>query len=197
MLNRAPKKFFFDTEFHEHNVKTADGRTVRMVELISIGVVDDQGRTFHMVNSEFDREAAEKNHFLKTNVLDKLPPESEWKPMDEISNALLRFVGSSDAEFHYWEAPHDPFLLYQLLAPKMYRDSRPAMLNMRENIKGAFNLRQTFNDLGQPKGIMPPKPANQHNPLDDAQWDKAAWQAMDDYKSKLLAATKPRGFEVG
>jgi hypothetical protein len=62
---------------------------------------------------------------------------------------------------------------------------------MRENIKGAFNMRQTFNDLGKPKGILPQAPANRHDPLDDAQWDKDAYYALVDYKAKLEAARRP------
>ncbi len=90
MPHRAPNKFFFDTwKFHEHDVKTAGGRTVRVVELISVGVIDEKGRTFYAVNADFDRDAARKNYFLNTQVLDKLPPESEWKPMAEIQKELF------------------------------------------------------------------------------------------------------------
>jgi hypothetical protein len=197
MLNRAPKKFFFDTEFHEHNVETANGRTVRVVELISIGVVDENGRTFYAVNSEFDRDAAEKNHFLKTQILDKLPPEAEWKTMREIQNELFRFIGSPEADFYHWQAPHDPLLLYELLSPVMYRDSRPYMMTVRENVHMVSNLGQMFNDLGRPRNVLPPKKSaadgqdGQHNALTDAQWDRDAYYALVDYERQLAAKNAP------
>ena len=197
MLNRAPKKFFFDTEFHEHDVKTADGRTVRVVELISIGVVDENGKTYYAVNSEFDREAARNNYFLNTHVLDKLPPESEWKPMAEIQKELFRFIGSQESDFYYWQAPHDPLLLYELLSPVMYRDSRPRMMTQRDNVNMVINIGQIFNELGRPRDVLPKKAAaseiqkGQHNALTDAQWDKDAYYALVDYKAKLEAARRP------
>src|ERR1035437_3675672 len=147
-MNKTPRKFFFDTEFHEYNARMEDGRTIRVVELISIGVIDETGRKFYAVNSEFNREAAEKNSWLKRNVLDKLPQESEWKSMAQIQGDLLSYVGGQDAEFYYWQAPHDALLLYDLLSPLRLRDNRPNFFNMRENIKGAFNIGQTFNELG-------------------------------------------------
>ena len=55
-------RFFYDCEFIE------DGRTI---ELVSIGVVDESGREFYAVSTEFDPSRA--IDWVRRNVLDKLP----------------------------------------------------------------------------------------------------------------------------
>ena len=56
-------RFFYDCEFIE------DGRTI---DLVSIGVVDEEGREFYAVSTEFDPERA--GQWVRQNVLPKLPP---------------------------------------------------------------------------------------------------------------------------
>lgn len=55
-------RFFYDTEFIE------DGVTI---ELVSIGVVDETGREFYAVSTEFD--PAKAGPWVRENVLAKLP----------------------------------------------------------------------------------------------------------------------------
>src|ERR1700761_9600825 len=57
-----PYRYFYDCEFIE------DGRTV---DLVSIGVVDEFGRDFYAVSTEFDDSRAVP--WVRRNVLDKLP----------------------------------------------------------------------------------------------------------------------------
>ena len=56
-------RYFYDTEFIE------DGRTI---ELISIGVVAEDGREYYAVSTEFDPERA--GSWVRAHVLPKLPP---------------------------------------------------------------------------------------------------------------------------
>lgn len=190
-MNKAPRKFYFDVECHEHDVETVGGRKMRVVELISIGMIDDRGRKFYAVNSDFDLEAAEKNFFLKTKVLDKLPPKSEWKPFEQIQSELLRFIGEQEADFYHWQLPHDQLLLYELLSPLRLRDGRPCMMNLRDNIHMVINVGQKFNDIGRPSGVRPPRPETHHS-LDDADWVMRADKAIDDYKMRMTAAIQPK-----
>ena len=55
-------RFFYDSEFIE------DGTTI---ELISIGVVAEDGREFYAVSTEFD--PARAGDWVRANVLPKLP----------------------------------------------------------------------------------------------------------------------------
>ena len=57
----TPRRFFYDTEFIE------DGTTI---DLVSIGVVDETGREFYAVSTEFDPSKA--INWVRRNVLDKL-----------------------------------------------------------------------------------------------------------------------------
>ena len=64
------RRFFYDTEFIE------DGTTI---ELVSIGVVDEEGREFYAVSTEFD--AGKAIPWVRRNVLDKLPSPGDpaWR----------------------------------------------------------------------------------------------------------------------
>ena len=55
-------RYFYDTEFIE------DGRTI---ELVSIGIVAEDGREYYAVSTAFDPSKA--NAWVRENVLDKLP----------------------------------------------------------------------------------------------------------------------------
>ncbi len=57
------RRFFYDTEFIE------DGTTI---DLVSIGVVDETGREFYAVSTQFDPGKAIP--WVRRNVLDQLPP---------------------------------------------------------------------------------------------------------------------------
>src|SRR2546423_15601829 len=76
-------RFFYDCEFIE------DGRTI---ELVSIGVVDESGREFYAVSTEFDPSRA--IDWVRRHGLDKLPPPADaaWRPLAPIRSDLLAFL---------------------------------------------------------------------------------------------------------
>ena len=55
-------RYFYDTEFIDNG---------RIIDLISIGVVADDGREFYAISTEFDPESA--GRWVRTHVLPKLP----------------------------------------------------------------------------------------------------------------------------
>src|ERR1700722_11386002 len=63
-------RYFYDTEFID------DGHTI---ELISIGVVAEDGREYYAVSTEFNPERA--GGWVRANVLPKLPPPASqvWR----------------------------------------------------------------------------------------------------------------------
>ena len=89
-------RFFYDTEFIE------DGETI---ELISIGIVGDDGREYYAVSTDFD--PARAGEWVRNNVLNQLPNpnSSEWKSLDTIRTDLEKFLHvPGGAELWAWAA---------------------------------------------------------------------------------------------
>lgn len=106
-------RYFYDTEFIE------DGRTI---ELISIGVVAEDGREYYAVSTEFDPERA--GPWVRANVLPKLPPPASqlWRSRRQIRDDLEEFFGvraaqSEPIELWAWVAAYDHVALCQLWGP--------------------------------------------------------------------------------
>ena len=76
-------RYFYDCEFIE------DGTTV---DLVSIGVVDEYGREFYAVSTEFDDSRAVP--WVRRNVLDKLPSPADraWRSRERIRDDLYDFL---------------------------------------------------------------------------------------------------------
>lgn len=79
-------KYFLDTEFHEFKKKTFFGKAIDTIELISIGVVAEDGRTYYAISKDFDVKAAWNNEWLRDNVLLTI-----WK---EHVHGDMRYVSS-------------------------------------------------------------------------------------------------------
>ena len=77
-------RYFYDTEFIDNG---------RIIDLISIGVVSEDGREFYAVSTEFDPESA--GRWVRTHVLPKLPPPASrlWRSRREIREGLEDFLG--------------------------------------------------------------------------------------------------------
>ena len=75
-------RYFYDTEFID------DGYTI---ELISIGVVAEDGREYYAVSTEFNPDRA--GSWVRANVLPKLPPPASqlWRSRAQIRDDLETF----------------------------------------------------------------------------------------------------------
>lgn len=75
-------KYFFDTEFHEYNITDLNHQRRPTIDLISIGVIAEDGREFYRVSDGFDINAACGNDWLRENVVKPLcmeiDPATEW-----------------------------------------------------------------------------------------------------------------------
>ncbi|HEX2299954.1 MAG TPA: polyadenylate-specific 3'-exoribonuclease AS, partial [Pseudonocardiaceae bacterium] len=134
-------RFFYDCEFIE------DGDTI---ELISIGVVDEQGREYYAVSTEFDPERA--GEWVRSHVLPKLPPPADpaWRSRAAIRDSLLEFLTGpgESVELWAWFAAYDHVVLCQLWGPMTALP--PAIPRFTRE------LRQFWEDRGSPR--MPPRP---------------------------------------
>jgi hypothetical protein len=173
-------RYFYDCEFIE------DGR---LIDLVSIGVVDEHGREFYAVSTEFD--AARALPWVRRNVLDKLPSPADpaWRSRERIRDELFEFLaapvrghrqtlaGSHSDKLHgtgeqielwAWYAAYDHVALAQLWG------NMPAL--PRELPRFTKDLRQLWDDKGRPP--LPNALADRHDALVDARHNLARWHAM-------------------
>lgn len=159
----APVRYFYDCEFIE------DGNTI---ELISIGVVAEDGREYYAVSSEFNPDRA--GRWVRRNVLPKLPPPASplWRTRDKIRADLMEFFVPRPGivpELWAWVAAYDHVVLCQLWGP-MTELPRVMPRFTRE-------LRQHWEDHGSPP--IPPAPDDAHDALADARHNFAKFEAIE------------------
>lgn len=132
------RSIYLDTEFSEGFFKPISylpswipGNKPRWsIELISIGLVDDEGKEYYAINRNFKESRC--NDWVKENVLTKLPArlicdETSWwaryhgmdceecglvpnplyKSVDEIRNDIINFVAPASAVYAHCESSSD------------------------------------------------------------------------------------------
>lgn len=153
-------RFFYDTEFIE------DGVTI---DLVSIGVVAEDGREFYAVSTEFDPDRA--GDWVRANVLPKLPSPSSsaWRSRRRIREDLTEFLAGDDIELWAWVGAYDHVVLCQLWGP-MTALPRQIPRFTRE-------LRQEWESAGRPP--LPSAPSDAHDALSDARHNLRRWQAIE------------------
>jgi hypothetical protein len=160
-------RYFYDCEFIE------DGR---IIDLVSIGVVDESGREFYAVSTEFDDRAAVP--WVRRNVLDRLPSPGDpaWRSRPRIREDLYDFLvqplrerPDEHIELWAWYASYDHVALAQLWG------RMPAL--PREIPRFTKDLRQLWDERGRPR--LPPAQARRHNALVDARHNLARWRALN------------------
>ncbi|WP_216897246.1 polyadenylate-specific 3'-exoribonuclease AS [Nocardia alni] len=158
-----PLRYFYDSEFIE------DGVTI---DLISIGVVCEDGREYYAVSSEFDPDRA--GPWVRRNVLPKLPPPSSalWRTRRQIRDELYRFViprPGVEPELWAWVGAYDHVALCQLWG---------SMVDLPTNMPRYTNeLRQHWEMAGRP--ALPPIPPDAHDALADARHNLAKFEAIE------------------
>ncbi|MEP9391285.1 MULTISPECIES: polyadenylate-specific 3'-exoribonuclease AS [Gordonia] len=161
-------RFFYDSEFIE------DGTTI---ELISMGVVAEDGREFYAVSTEFD--PARAGGWVRANVLPKLPSPSAsvWRSRRQIRDELFAFLTETgdDIELWAWVGAYDHVALCQLWGP-MTALPRQIPRYTRE-------LRQHWDAAGRP--ALPSAPADAHDALADARHNFRKWQAIERSRTSM------------
>ena len=152
-------KIFFDTEFIE------DGKTI---DLISIGMVKENGESLYMVSSDCDYSKA--SDWVKENVLPHVEGE-RWKyTREEIANNVIEFCGESP-EFWAYYADYDWVVFCQLFGTMM---DLPKGFPMY-----CRDLKQLCDSKGNPK--LPEQVSCEHNALDDAKWNMECYNFLKKY----------------
>ena len=147
-------RFWFDTEFYE------DGR---IIDLISIGIVAEDGRTYY-AETKFAR-AKCRSDWLKQNVLPHLGGP-EW-PRVKIARDLIEFMDEKPEIWAYY-ADYDWVILCQLFGRMI---DMPAGWPMF-----CRDVKQLADSKGNPE--LPEQKSTEHHALADALWCKEAWEFL-------------------
>ena len=173
-------KYFFDTEFIEKPQK---------IDLISIGIVAEDGRELYLINR--DCRTYEADDWVKENVLSKMP---EYKSdinlgfyrdasielipnhvltKEQIKNKILEFIGAdNNPEFWAYYADCDWVVICWLFGrmidlPKHFPYYCKDL--QQEIDEGEINKDELLEDVPQ---------NNIHNALDDARWVRNAYEYL-------------------
>ncbi|HEU5267098.1 MAG TPA: polyadenylate-specific 3'-exoribonuclease AS [Jatrophihabitans sp.] len=171
-------RFFYDCEFIE------DGTTI---DFVSIGMVDETGREFYAVSTEFDPSRAIE--WVRRHVLDKLPSPSDpaWRSLADIRTDLLDYLTAAGEKIELWAwmSAYDHVALCQL-----WGDMRALP---RAIPRFTHELRQRWEDAGEPP--LPPPPADKHDALADARHNLARWQVLEgDRRAKVPSNSDTQGW---
>lgn len=147
-------RIWFDTEFIE------DGKTI---DLISIGMVREDGATLYMENAECDLSRA--TVWVRDNVFPSLNGPSFSHR--QIAVEVLKFAGM-EPEFWAYYADYDWVALCQLYGTMMdLPDGWPMFCR---------DVQQLREMRGGPD--LPNQESAEHNALNDALWTRDAWQSL-------------------
>lgn len=147
-------RIWFDTEFIE------DGRTI---DLISIGMVREDGAELYLENGECDLGRA--SPWVKEHVLPALTGVLHSRA--EIANEVELFAGESP-EFWAYYADYDWVVLCQLFGTMMALPKGWP--------KYCRDIKQLCDSVGNPK--LPEQPWGEHHALGDARWNKRAYDFL-------------------
>lgn len=174
-------KFWYDTEFLDN------GRTI---DLISIGIVAEDGREYYAVNRDAPWRKVRKHPWLMANVVPHLPkPSGDWnlhmptswlfnyrdhrvKGASAIGTEVRAFLLSTKDPVELWGyySAYDHVVLAQLWGPMSVL---PKGIPMWTN-----DIQQVAHELGL-DACLPAQTGNAHNALDDARWVRDAWVYLD------------------
>jgi hypothetical protein len=176
-------RFFYDSEFLE------DGKTI---ELISIGIVCEDGRTYYAVNRDSPWKRIAKHQWLVENVVRYLPrihgdrrlqvrrsnplaldfEHPAMKSSIQIASDVVEFIAPQPgANIELWAdyCAYDHVALCQLFGTMMdLPDGMPMWTH---------DLEQLWVSSGRPK--KPDQGEGMHNALEDARWNQRLFNACD------------------
>ena len=150
-------KFFIDTEFIESGPN-------RPIELLSIGIVAEDGRTFYAVDE--GAVLANANAWVQEKVLPHLG--GPRLPRDEIRLAIKQFIGDCKPEFWGYYADYDWVVFCQIFG---------AMIDLPKGWPMyCRDIKQLCDSCGNPK--LPEQTSKEHNALNDARWNLEAYKFL-------------------
>lgn len=197
-------KYFLDTEFIEGFHNPLFGKRRHFIDLISIGVVAEDGRSYYAISTGFNARLADK--WVKENVIAKLPPRFPtppdsggsprmweesfaWKSQTRIVTELCEFFGvmnegygaytnDRQIEIYAYYADYDWVLFCSLFG---------RMIDLPEGFPMyCRDLKQMFDEYCVPSDKTAedyPTQEKEHNALDDARWNYRLYQFIQNLKN--------------
>jgi hypothetical protein len=161
-------KIWFDTEFIE------DGRTI---DLLSIGMVREDGKTLYLENLSAD--VSKASQWVEENVICHLDYVKHGVAREEIGPKVRAFAGEKP-EFWAYYADYDWVALCQLYGTMMDLPKGWPMY--------CRDVKQLCDEVGNPK--LPEQSSTEHHALADAEWTRQAWDFLmrHDIANKLKAS---------
>jgi hypothetical protein len=173
-------RVFYDTEFLERGPE-------HPIELISIGMVAEDGRELYAVNADLPEERVRTHDWLSEHVWPHLPlAESDGaardgsasrldlghpdvRPRARIARLVAEFLGRTpEPELWAWYGAYDHVVLTQLWR---------TMVEMPDHVpKWTNDLRQEARRLGDP--VLPRQPGGEHHALADARHNVTRARAL-------------------
>ena len=143
-------KIWFDTEFVE------DGKTI---DLISIGMVREDGKTLYLESADCNRSLA--SDWVKENVFPHL--SGPLVSREHIASEVVKFAGTGP-EFWAYYCSYDWVVLCQLFGTMMdLPDGWPMFCRDLQQVRSEAEI-----------DVLPEMTGAAHNALADAVWTKAA-----------------------
>lgn len=184
-------KTFYDTEFLE----TGPEEPTRF---ISLGAVREDGEELYLItNNLYVLNRANENEWMRENVIRHLPVKQmasgglAWDtqhpdyhrvlPNEAIAGLWRDFVLDYERRFEFdkpelwaYYGAYDHYVVSQLFGC------------MRDLPKGmpmyTMDIKQRWHNEGQPG--LPEQEVNAHKALDDARWNKVAYEYLDEYANR-------------
>ena len=150
-------KYWFDTEFIE------DGKSI---DLISIGIVAEDGREYYAENYDCRYDLA--CEWVRANVLAHLKRGETVKPYLKIRGEVQDFIGKDSPEIWAYYADYDWVALCQLFGTMMDLPKEWPMY--------CRDVKQLADFVGNPN--LPEQTSVTHNALEDALWVRSAYEFL-------------------
>lgn len=165
-------KYFIDTEFQESG-------PYKPIELISIGIVREDGKELYLENKDYTIETA--SDWLRQNVVPHLQRTPDvLKTRIGIKYNIISFIppkvgedpGYDPPEFWGYFADYDWVVFCQLFGAMIALPKGYPMF--------CYDLMQLSRHLGVPKQTFPKQDSTEHHALNDARWNKKLYDFLCD-----------------
>lgn len=189
-------KYFLDTEFIEGFHKPLFGKRRHFVDLVSVGIVSENGQRYYAVSNDFS--ARDANEWVKKNVLSKLTlsipgsPAAIFKSNAQIAEEIKAFIYKTSeihnpASIGNWEEvkhyfPIDFYGYYADYDWVLFCSLFGTMMDLPRGFPMyCRDLKQMMDEkkLGEEwKRAVCPDPRDEHNALVDAIWNFELYKAI-------------------
>lgn len=165
-------RYFIDTEFIE------TGRDTRpTIDLISIGIVCEDGREYYAISEEF--RAHEASEWVAENVIAQLDDRPR-KPRSIIRGEIVEFIGNDTPEFWANHCAYDWVVFCWLFG---------CMIDLPPHFpKYCHDIKLLEIALGSP--ALPSQSDREHIAINDARYDKQVYELLCQLKDSRNQSTQ-------